>query len=128
MEWLKTIHVSCVILSFSGFVLRGIWMLNDSPRLKARWSKVLPHLIDTALLISALLMLYVMNMSVLQNDWLIAKISALFIYILLGMVALKYARTKKVRGMAWFMGLIVFIYIASVALTKSIAGFLIWIY
>jgi len=103
-------------------------MLNDSPRLKTRWSKVLPHLIDTTLLISALLMLYVMNMSVLQNDWLIAKISALFIYILLGMVALKYARTKKVRGMAWFMGLIVFIYIASVALTKSIAGFLIWIY
>ena len=30
METLKTIHVTCVLLSFTGFFIRGLWMISDS--------------------------------------------------------------------------------------------------
>ena len=30
---LKHLHVTCVVISITGFFLRGIWMLRDSPLL-----------------------------------------------------------------------------------------------
>lgn len=51
---LKYLHPACVVLSGTGFVLRGIWMLQGSPMLARRWVCVLPHVVDTALLASAL--------------------------------------------------------------------------
>ena len=30
---LKHLHVTCVVLSVTGFFLRGVWMLTDSPLL-----------------------------------------------------------------------------------------------
>ncbi len=127
MEWLKAIHVSCVILSFSGFCIRGFWALTAPDKLKNYWVRRVPHFVDTLLLTSALLMLYVMSISVLENSWLMAKIVALLVYILLGMLALKPGRSKQLRGMAWFCGMLVFAYIASVALTKSVSGFFLWL-
>ena len=53
---LKYLHVACVVLSGLGFSLRGWWMLNDSPQLKTRLARVVPHVIDSVLLGSALLM------------------------------------------------------------------------
>lgn len=127
MEWLKPIHISCVVLSFSGFFLRGIWMLTESDMLFRKWVKTLPHVIDAVLLGSALLMLYVLKLSVLENGWLLMKIGALLLYIALGMLALKYGKSRKVRGLAWCAGLMVFIFIVTVALTKSASGFVGWI-
>ena len=53
---LKHLHVTCVVLSGLGFALRGWWMLRDSARLKARLARVVPHVVDSLLLGSALLM------------------------------------------------------------------------
>lgn len=127
MEWLKSIHVVCVVLSFSGFFLRGIWLLLESELLFNKWAKVLPHIIDTVLLGSALLMLYVLQISVFEQSWLMAKIIALLIYIVLGMVALKISKNKSMRTIAWCSALLVFLYIVSVALTKSPYGLMAWL-
>ena len=127
MEWLKPVHITCAVLSFSGFLLRGIWMLQDSSLLNQKWVKIFPHVIDTILLVSALMMLYVLHLSAIENSWLLAKIGALLVYIALGMLALKYGKNKQVRGVAWVSGLLVFLYIMSVALTKSILGFINWV-
>lgn len=102
-------------------------MLLGSSMLIKKWVKILPHVIDTTLLGSALLMLSVLNLSVMENNWLLAKIIALLLYIALGMLALKYGKNKRVRGVAWGAGLLVFMYIVSVALTKSASGFIEWI-
>ena len=124
MEWLKLVHVSCVILSFSGFFVRGLWVLLDSHMLQKQWVKILPHIVDSMLLASAVLMLMALHLSVFEHNWLIAKILALLIYIALGMLALNPGRSKVVRGMSWVAGLMVFLYIVSVALTKSPVGFI----
>jgi len=124
MEWVKSIHISCVILSFSGFFIRGIWMMLGSSLLYKKWVKTLPHVVDATLLLSALLMLYIMQWSVLDYQWLQVKIGALLVYIWLGMLALKPGRPKRIRFVAWLSGLIVFLFIVSVAINKSVFGFM----
>lgn len=123
MLWIKTIHLAAVLLSFCGFVLRAGWMLADSPMLSKRWVKVLPHIIDTVLLLSALVLVYLMSLPLLQTDWLLAKIIALLMYIVLGTLALKRARTKLQRLMFALLAILVFLYIVSVAISKSVYGF-----
>ncbi len=84
------------------------------------WVKVLPHIVDTLLLLSAFLMLYTLQISVIENNWLIAKICALLAYIFLGMLALKRGKSLSVRVVSWLSAMLVFSYIVLVALTKSV--------
>jgi uncharacterized membrane protein SirB2 len=120
----KTIHVTCVVLSFAGFFIRGIWMLTDSTKLHLPWVKISPHIVDTLLLASAITLAVQMRLSPLDQPWLMMKIIALLLYIGIGTVALKPDRSKKVRLSAWLLGLATFMYIVSVALTKSVVGWL----
>ena len=53
---LKHFHMACAAASGCLFLLRGAWMLRASPLLQQRWVKILPHLVDTALLASACLL------------------------------------------------------------------------
>lgn len=122
MEFVKTIHVSCVVLSFAGFFVRGIWMMQDSSNLKLRWVKITPHIIDTFLLVSAIVLAVQMYISPFEHSWLMAKIIALLAYIGIGTVALKRGRSKQIRVFAWLLGLTMFMYIVSVAVTKSVLG------
>jgi len=122
METIKIIHVTCVWLSFSGFFIRGIWMLSGSPLLQQRWVKTAPHVIDTLLLISAIILAVQMRVSPLEQPWLMAKIVALLVYIGVGMVALRFGRSKRIRVSAWLFGLATILYIMSVATSKSVLG------
>lgn len=119
---MKTIHIICVVLSFSGFFVRGIWMMQDSVRLKQRWVKTAPHIIDTLLLTSAIVLAVQWRISPFEQPWLMAKIIALLVYIGAGMVALRFGRTKNIRISAWVFGLLTFLYIVSVAVSKSVLG------
>lgn len=122
----KAIHVSCIVLSFSGFFVRGIWMLQGSAKLRQRWVKSVPHIIDTLLLASAIVLAVQMRISPLEHPWLMAKIIALLVYIGVGMVALRFGRNRNVRLGAWVFGLLTFLYIVSVALTKSVLGWFVY--
>jgi uncharacterized membrane protein SirB2 len=122
--FLKLIHVTCAFVSFAGFALRGYWMVVGNPLLQHRVAKVLPHVIDTLLLGSALSLLMVLQLSPLTQPWLSAKIIALFVYIGLGMVALRFGRSKRTRVSAWLLALLTAGYMVSVAYSKSPLGFL----
>ncbi len=123
MEWVKTIHVGCALLSISGFTIRGILMMRESAMLQKRLFKIAPHIIDTLLLGSAIWMAVQYGLSPGDNPWLMAKIIALLVYIGLGTVALKRGKTKQVRIIAWLAALSVFAYIVAVAVTKSVLVF-----
>jgi uncharacterized membrane protein SirB2 len=114
---LKYFHIGCVLLSYTLFFLRGVWMLRGSAILQQRWVKVIPHIVDTALLLSAVTLAFMLSFSPLSSPWLMAKIVALLLYILLGTIALKRGRTKESRLAAWLSAQLVFIYIVTVALT-----------
>jgi len=123
---IKATHVSCIVLSFLGFFIRGVWMLQGSDKLKQRWVKTAPHIIDTLLLVSAILLAVGMRLSPLEHSWLMAKIVALLVYIGAGMVALRFGRSRNERLAAWVFGLLVFFYIVSVALSKSVLGWFVY--
>jgi uncharacterized membrane protein SirB2 len=118
-ESFKLVHVSCAFISIAGFGLRGYWMATDHALLQSRAVKVLPHIIDTLLLGSAITLLLILQLSPLAQPWLIAKILALLIYIGLGMVALRFGRTRKTKVMAWLLALLTAGYIVSVAYSKN---------
>jgi uncharacterized membrane protein SirB2 len=115
----KYIHISCVLISYLLFFVRGVWMLRAAPILQHRWVKVAPHVVDTALLLSAITLATLLSISPLAAPWLMAKIIALLLYILLGTIAIKRGKTRKIRLAAWLAAQLVFIYIVSVALTHN---------
>jgi len=119
---LKLVHMSCAFLSISGFTLRGYWMLSGNPLLRSRATRVVPHIIDSLLLATAVGMLFIWRVSPLQVDWLCAKIVALLAYIGLGMVALRLAKTARVKTIAWLLALCCAGYIIVVAYTKNPMG------
>ena len=120
---LKNMHMASAFLSVGGFLLRGFWMLIDSSLLHNRAAKILPHAIDTLLLGSAVSMLIILHASPFATPWLVAKILALLLYILLGMIALRFGRTRAQRASAYFAALLTASYIVSVAISKSPLGF-----
>lgn len=126
-EYLKAVHVGCALLSVSGFALRGYWRLSDSPCVRHRLTKVLPHLLDTLLLGSAVGMLSVWGVSPFAFPWLTAKLTALLIYIGLGMVVMRFASTWAVQCLAYIAALAVAAYMISVAYTKSALGVLVFL-
>jgi uncharacterized membrane protein SirB2 len=111
----KQLHLAAVALSWMLFFLRGVWMIADSPRLKARWVRVVPHVNDTILLVAGV---YLATFVGLQ-PWILAKLAALVAYILIGMVAITRGPTKPVRIAAWIAAQCVFLYIVAVALRKN---------
>ena len=116
---IKYIHITCAILSGSLFLLRGYWMLVESEMLQRRWVKVVPHIVDTLLLTSALIMVFWSGQYPFVQSWLTAKVIALIVYIALGTIALKRGKTKAVRSGALLAAIVTFAYIVSVALTRQ---------
>lgn len=116
---IKTIHLLTAVLSISGFFLRGIMMIRGSSMLGQRWVKVLPHVNDTALLISAIALAYQTQQYPFVSTWLTAKVIALVLYIILGMTAFRFARQKTAKIASWILAQMVFIYIVLIALTRN---------
>ncbi len=121
---LKHLHVACVLLSIAGFTLRGVWMLSGSRLLQLRLTRVLPHVVDSLLLLSALAMAAMIGQYPFVAGWVTAKVIGLVVYILLGVVALRRGPTRALRGGAFLAALAVYGWIVSVALSKNPAGFL----
>ena len=115
----KTIHVTCVVLTYVFFFIRGLWMMAESDLLQRRWVRRVPPVIDTILLASAVVMTVTIHQYPFVNAWLTAKVVALLLYIALGMLALTYGRTKTIRVGSWIAAQVCFFYIVAVALTKN---------
>jgi uncharacterized membrane protein SirB2 len=115
----KNLHLATIVLTLALFVLRGVWMVADSPRLQARWVRIVPHINDTLLLASGFGLAVMIQQYPLMHGWLTAKFLALILYIVLGTIALKRGKTKTQRIVAWIAALLVFGYMAAVAVAHD---------
>jgi uncharacterized membrane protein SirB2 len=118
----KYVHVISVVLSLTGFFLRGILMMRDSPLLGVRWVRVLPHINDTVLLVAALSLAAMSGQYPFVVGWITAKVLGVIAYIILGALALREASTRRMRIICWIASLAVFGWIVSVALTRQTLG------
>lgn len=116
---LKHLHVTCVALSYSLFFVRGVWMLRGTLTQQGRWVRIVPHMVDSVLLASAIALAVQLGISPMSAPWLMAKIVALLAYIALGAVALRRGRTQRIRLAAWLAAQAVFFYMVSVAVTHD---------
>ena len=116
---LKLIHLTSAAVSYALFFVRGIWMINASPRLNERWVRIAPHVNDTLLLAAAIWMTILIHQYPGTHAWLTAKLAALLFYIGLGTVALKRGKTRRTRIAAWLAAQAVFFYVVAVALTRN---------
>jgi uncharacterized membrane protein SirB2 len=120
----KHLHVTCVALSGAGFLLRGLWMLTGDPRLQHRITRWLPHVVDTLLLLSAVMLAVMLRQYPFAHSWVTAKVLGLIGYIVLGAIALRRGPTRGVRFGALLAALVAYAWIVSVAITKNPWGFL----
>jgi len=116
---LKGLHVTCAFISYTLFFLRGIWSFRDTPVMRQRWVKVVPHVVDTLLLVSAIALAFTIQQYPFVDFWLTAKVIGVFLYIGLGFVALKYGKGRTIRILSWLAAQVVFAYIALVAIYHS---------
>jgi uncharacterized membrane protein SirB2 len=121
---LKLLHVCCAMVSIAGFTLRGYWALTDNPLRQTFLSRVIPHVVDTLLLGSAIGMLVIWGGAPLEMPWVIAKVLALLVYIGLGMMVMRIAVTRRGRLLAYLGALTTAAYILTVALSHSPWGLL----
>lgn len=122
--FLKNIHTLLALLTISGFLLRGYWMMTKSDKLQQRMTRVAPHILDTVFLASGIAMLVLLSLNPLSQSWLLAKFAGLIVYILLGTVAIRRGSTQQVRVLALVGALSAFAYVVGVALSKSPASWL----
>lgn len=119
---LKLIHQTAVALSFCGFVARGAGSLAGAAWVRSRAARSLPHLVDSVLLLSALTLAFILRLDPVNAPWLLAKLTALMVYIGLGIVALRPSFPLRTRAIAWVAALLTFGYMVSAAITKSPLG------
>jgi uncharacterized membrane protein SirB2 len=124
---LKLVHQSAVALSVAGFAARGAGMLAGGSWIRSRSAKTLPHVVDTVLIASAIALAWTLRLSPANAPWIAAKLAGLFVYIALGMVTLRFGRTRKVKAMAFGGALLTFAWIVSVAITRDPRGFIVWV-
>lgn len=121
---IKHIHLACVALSGLGFLLRGLWVLARGGLPQSLALRVLPHAVDSLLLVSAITLVVMSGQYPPHSAWITAKIAGLLVYIGLGTVALKRGRTPALRAVAFAGALATFGWIVSVAVTRNPAGYL----
>lgn len=116
---IKHLHVTCVVLSISLFLLRANFALWRPERLQEKTWRIAPHIVDTVLLGSALTLAWQSSQYPFVQSWLTAKVLALCLYIVLGAIALKRAQTRRGKLLATFAATGCFAYIVAVAISRS---------
>lgn len=117
----KHIHMTAALASGAFFLLRGLWMMQESSLFNAKLVRILPHVIDTILLVSALVLVGMMGAF---PAFVLVKVAALFVYIALGMMAFRFLKGWGGRVFMFFSALAVYAFIVSVAISKNPQGFL----
>lgn len=110
----KNLHVASVVVSVCLFLLRGYGVFRNSGWVGTALARVLPHVVDTVLLGSAIWLAVILGQYPLQQPWLTAKVVGLLVYIGLGTVAL-----KRKKLWAFLLALVTVGYIVAVALTRN---------
>ena len=120
---IKLFHMSTAFISISFFLVRGIWVFRESPMMTKKWVKILPHVNDTILLTTATLLAINIQQYPFVHAWLTTKVTALIVYIVFGMFALKRAKEMKNKVVFFILALLTFSYIVGIALTRSVSWF-----
>ena len=115
----KHLHLTAVGLSILFFIFRFVWSQLDANALSKKWVKILPHIIDTVLLGSAVWLCIILSQYPFVNAWLTFKVIGVILYIVCGLFALKKAKTTLSKWAFFIAAIGVLMATAMVAVTKQ---------
>ena len=123
---IKLFHIAVALLSGSLFALRGGFALAG-----ARWPNAAPirwlsYSIDTALLTAALMLLTILPHATFANGWLWVKLGLIVSYVVLGVFAMRGAKSKGMRVVSYLAALAVFASIYATARSHQPLGLVHW--
>lgn len=117
---LKHSHAGLAYLTVILFVVRFA-LFYVSPKWRSnKVLKIVPHIIDTLLLVFAIMLCIELSQYPLVNGWLTAKVIGLLAYIGFGVVAIRKAKASAFAG-----ALLSYAYVFGVAKYKTAMSFLI---
>ena len=119
---IKNLHMSLAIVSLIGFAIRGWWSIQGSSLLQLRWVKIAPHVVDTLLLLTAILLMLILSQHPGNQSWILAKLIALVFYIGFGTLAIKRAPTPASKAVFFGLAVATFGYIIGVAIAHHPAS------
>ncbi|WFE69346.1 SirB2 family protein [Thiomicrospira sp. R3] len=115
---LITLHKVAVLLSIIGFFGRGIGHIFQQNWVSKKPVKILPHIVDTLLIVSAVAVVVMTGFS-FSDPWILAKVLGLIVYIGLGLMAFRFAKTRGAKALYWVLALGVLFYLVAVAVHKQ---------
>jgi uncharacterized membrane protein SirB2 len=115
----KTIHMTCALISFTGFLLRSYLMVIESRWLQHKLVLIAPHVIDTCFLLSGATMAFMVNFGLFNQFWLTSKLTLLMFYLFFVGMTLNRGRTKAIRIGTFFCAVFTFLYIVGIAVHKT---------
>jgi uncharacterized membrane protein SirB2 len=122
MLFLKVVHLSTVFISFSLFTARAYSVFTNNVWHRNRFFRVMPHVNDTLLFVSALGLAFVLKQYPFVESWLTVKVILLFLYIALGMAFMKVARSNLAKISLFVLSVLCFVYIVGVARAHNPLG------
>lgn len=114
----KDAHVTLVAISLGLFVTRFFWSLRQPSLLQRSWVRVVPHLVDTLLLVCGLTLMVMLRAWPQRTPWLAVKLVGLCVYIGFGVLAFRYTGKPALRIVFASLAVGVFAYIVAVAITQ----------
>lgn len=119
---LRHTHIAFVALSGTLFAIRAFARLSGADWPLARTARVSSWVVDTGLLTAGALLWAALRLNPLVETWLGTKLLLLLLYIGLGTMALRRARTRS-SSLVWTLAaLACFGFIVSVAVAHDPAG------
>ena len=117
MVALKHLHLLFAILSIVLFLVRFFGREAGANFVSAKFFKIAPHIIDTALLVCGITLVVVVGYSLWPMNWLSLKLILVVCYILLGVVAFKHSHSA-IRRFAALLAMASVITVAMLGATK----------
>jgi uncharacterized membrane protein SirB2 len=117
---IRQVHIACAVLSGALFCLRGGLRIANVAAGNDRLLRLTSYVIDTALLAAAVLLMIILQL----DAWLTTRVLLLVIYIVLGSLALKRARSRRSSVLALCGALLTYTWIIGVAVPHAPAGWL----
>lgn len=118
---IKNLHLITVAITILFFLVRFYWQRSGSAMLARRWVRILPHVNDTLLLVTGVMLVLITHFYPFspQGSWLTEKLLGVIIYIALASVALsRRPRTDRTRWIAFSVAAIALVIVISLAVSK----------
>ncbi|MGS0676701.1 SirB2 family protein [Shewanella sp. 0m-4] len=115
----KHLHMTLIATSVLFFLVRFVLHLRKSPVLEKKAIKIAPHVIDTFLLLSGLILCFSIKQYPFVDPWMTEKLGAVVAYIVLATIALKANRNTLFKVFAAFGAIGWVVYAAKLAILKQ---------